>query len=149
PFIGSEAIADGALREHQLRARYRAVFPNVYAADGPELTLHQRARAAWLWSQRRGVLMGLTAAGLHGAKWIDDDLPIELVASNARPPRGMRTHDLRICDEERMLLGDLPVTNPQRTAFDIGRRHPTRSTVARLDALLRATGIGLADVAAI
>lgn len=47
------------------------------------------------------------------------------------------------------MLGDLPVTTPQRTAFDIGRRHPTRSAVARMDALLRATGIGLEDVAGI
>lgn len=47
------------------------------------------------------------------------------------------------------MLGGLPVTTPPRTAFDIGRRHPTRSAVARMDALLRATGISLEDVAAI
>jgi hypothetical protein len=149
PFIGSEAIANGVLRSHQLRAHYRAVFPDVYAPKGSQLTLPQRARAGWLWSHRNGVLMGLTAAGLHGAKWLDDSVPVELVASNARPPRGMRTHDLCLHPEERMVLGDLPVTTPQRTAFDIGRRRPTRSTVARMDALLRATSIGVEDVAAI
>ena len=31
PFIGSEAIADGVLRKHQLRAGYGAIFPDVYA----------------------------------------------------------------------------------------------------------------------
>jgi len=149
PFVGSEAIASGALRSHQLRARYRAIFPNVYAPKGAELSLHQRAEAAWLWSHRNGILMGLTAAGLHGAKWLDDGLPVEVVTPNARPPRGMRTHDLCIYPEERMFLGDLPVTTPQRTAFDIGRRRPTRSTVARMDALLRATGIKPAEVAEI
>ncbi|MCX2930812.1 DUF559 domain-containing protein [Mycobacterium sp. CVI_P3] len=149
PFIGSEAIASDALRGHQLRAHYRAVFPNVYAPKGIELTLHERARAAWLWSHRSGTVMGLTAASLHGAKWLDGSLPVELVASNARPPHGLRTHDMRIQTEERMLLGDLPVTTPQRTAFDIGRRQPTRSTVARMDALLRATGIGVEEVAAL
>jgi len=148
-FIGCEAIASGALRSHQLRARYRAVFPGVYALKGAELTLHQSVRAAWLWSHRGGVVMGLTAAGLHGSKWLDDALPIELVTSNARPPRGVRTHDLRIHPDELMWLDGLPVTTAQRTAFDIGRRHPTRSTVARMDALLRATGIGPEDVAAI
>lgn len=148
PFIGSEAVANGVLRGHQLRARYRAVFPDVYAPKGCELTLDQRARAAWLWSHRKGILMGLTAAGLHGAKWVDSDLPVELVAPNARPPRGLRTRHLSLCANEWMLLGDLPVTTPLRTAFDIGRRTPTRSSVARMDALLRATGIGVDDVSA-
>ncbi|MGY4711836.1 endonuclease domain-containing protein [Mycolicibacterium sp. CBM1] len=149
PFIGSEAIAKGVLRDHQLRARYRRVFPGVYAQQGVELTVAQRARAAWLWSHRSGIVMGLTAAALHGTKWLDASLPVELVASNARPPRGVRTHDVCIDPDERTWLGDLPVTTAPRTAFDIGRRHPTRSTVARMDALLRATGIGSDDVAAV
>lgn len=149
PFIGSEAIANGALREHQLRARYRAIFPDVYAPKSAELTLDQRARAAWLWSHRAGILMGQTASALHGAKWVDDGLPVELVAPNARPPHGIRTHDVSLRQDEWMLLGDLPVTTPQRTAFDIGRRKPTRSTVARMDALLRATGATVEDVAGV
>lgn len=149
PFIGSEAIAAGVLRAHQLRSRYRAIFPNVYAAKGVELSVAQRAQAAWLWSHRTGIIMGVTAAALHGAKWVDATLPVELAASNARPPRGLRTRDLCIRSEERMLLGDLPVTTVQRTAFDLGRRHPIRSTVAKMDALFRATGIAAADVAAI
>ena len=148
PFVGSEAIADGVLRKHQLRAGYRAIFPDVYATKGAELTLDQRARAAWLWSHRLGILMGLTAAALHGAKWVDAKLPVELVAHNARPPAGVRTHDLSVRPDERMLLGDLPVTTPRRTAFDIGRRTPTRSTVARMDALLRATGLRVEDITA-
>jgi hypothetical protein len=146
PFVGSEALADGVLNSHQLRSRYRSVFPNVYFLKRAELTLDQRARAAWLWSHRDGILMGLTAAGLHGAKWLDDTVPVELITANARPPRGIRTHYLCIDPDERMTLGDLPVTTPQRTAFDIGRREPTRSAVARLDALLRATGIGVEEV---
>ncbi|BBY59727.1 endonuclease domain-containing protein [Mycolicibacterium sarraceniae] len=146
PFIGSEAIANGVVRSHQLRAHYRAVFPDVYALKGSQLTLHQRARAGWLWSHRHGIVMGLTAAGLHGAKWLDDSLPVELVAANARPPRGVSTHDLSLQVGERMVLGGLPVTTPLRTAFDIGRRRPTRVAVARMDALLRATGIGVPDI---
>jgi len=149
PFIGSEAIAEGILRKHQLRAHYRAIFPNVYVCKSIELTLHQRAQAAWLWSHRSGVVMGLTAAALHGAKWVDTDSPIELVAPNARPPRGVRTHHLTLLTGEWVSFGELPVTTPLRTAFDIGRRTPTRSTVARMDALLRATGIETEAVAAV
>lgn len=53
-------------------------------------TLRQRAEAAWLWSQRGGVLSGLTAARPYGTNWIDDSLPIELIWSNGRPPSGIR-----------------------------------------------------------
>ena len=56
--------------------------------------------------------MGLTAGGLHGSRWLDDRLPIELVTSNARPPRRVRTHDLRVHPEELMWLDGLPVDDP-------------------------------------
>ena len=36
----------------------------------------------------RSVIAGLTASAMHGAKWVDDDVPIEMVWQNARPPRG-------------------------------------------------------------
>lgn len=148
-FIGSEAIRDGIVRKHELRARYTAVFPGVYARKGAALTLTDRACAAWLWSGRRGIVFGLTAAGLHGAKWVSDDLPIELVWSNARPPAGLRTQDLRIERDERTTLRGLPVTTSQRTAFDLGRRRPKRAAVERMDALFRATGISVEEVEAL
>src|SRR6478735_2794477 len=87
PFIGSEAVANGRLPKHLLRTRYVAIFPDVYLRKGVQPTLRDRAEAAWLWSHRYGIIMGLTAAGLHGSKWLDDDLPIELMWSNARPPK--------------------------------------------------------------
>lgn len=124
PFIGSEALASGQLRRHQLRAGFRPVFPDVYAPKGLSLTLYDKALAAWLWSHRGGTVMGLSAAGLLGAKWLDDSLPVELIWSNARPPAGLRTHDVRLFPDECATLGQLPVTTPQRTAFDIGRRLP-------------------------
>lgn len=149
PFIGSEAIASGRVAKHLLRTRYTAIFPDIYVAKGGRLSLRVRAEAAWLWSHRCGIVMGLTAAGLHGSKWLDDDLPVELMWSNARPPPGIRTRDLRIERHECLDLGGLRVTTPSRTAFDIGRRGPTRSTVARMDALLNATGVSVEEVAAI
>ncbi len=149
PFIASEALASGQLRRHQLRAGFRPVFPNVYAPNGVSLTLYDKALAAWLWSHRGGTVMGLTAAGLHGAKWLDDNSPVELIWSNARPPAGLRTHDVKFFPDERTTFRQLPVTTPQRTAFDIGRRRPLRLTVARMDALFRATGVSAEDVRAI
>lgn len=149
PFLGSEAIGESLVRKHELRARYTARLPDVYAPRGAELSLRDRALAAWLWSHRKGVIFGLTAAGLHGAKWIGDELPIEVISSNARRPAGLHTADLQLLSGERMTLGGLPVTTPTRTAFDLGRRRPMRSAVARMDALLRATGVSVPEIRAL
>lgn len=146
PFVGSEAIKAGTLRKHQLRSRFRAVFPDVYVRRDRQLTLRDRAMAAWLWSHRQGVLMGLTAAAWHGSKWLDDDLPAELVWPNARPPRGLRTYDFDLLPDEIQVVAGVPVTAPGRTAFDIGRRQPVGRAIAHLDALMRATGAKTNDV---
>ncbi|BBY05229.1 DUF559 domain-containing protein [Mycobacterium noviomagense] len=147
PFIGSEAIACGALRWHQLRSRFRAVFPDVYVRRDQQMTLQQRTVAAWLWSHRQGVIAGLTAAAWHGSKWVDDSSPVELIWSNARPPRGVRTYAVRLHCDESQLVASLPVTTAERTAFDIGRRGSVGAAVAHMDALVAATGIDLSHVA--
>jgi hypothetical protein len=149
PFIGSDAVAEGILRRHQLRSRFRAVFPDIYVRRDQQLTLRDRAVAAWLWSHRQGVLAGLTAAACHGSKWVDEQLPIELIWSNARPPRGMRTYDMRLRPAEFRIVASVPVTTPQRTAFDIGRRKPIGIAIAQLDALMQATGVKVHEVAEI
>lgn len=89
PFIGSEAPASGELSERQLRTLYRAVFPNVYLSTDAGLSLVQRIAAAWLWSRLSATVAGMAAAALHGARWIPDDVPIELVCANNRPPGGI------------------------------------------------------------
>ncbi len=50
PFVGSAAVASGLVKKHQLRANFRAVFPDVYVPKDAVLTLRQRAMAGWLWS---------------------------------------------------------------------------------------------------
>lgn len=139
PFVGSEAVVCGRIRKHELRARYRAEFPDVYAPKDVVLTIHERAKAAWLYSHRQGVIAGLTASALHGAKWVDDGLPIELIWSKARRPRGLRTYDVRLCFDESFHFGEMRVTTVERTAFDIARRGLLGTAVARLDALGNAT----------
>lgn len=146
PFIGSEALARGALSRHQLRTRYRAVFPNVYLAREAQASLEQRIAAAWLWSGRRAVIAGAAAAALHGAKWIPDDVPVELIHANPRAPRGVLTRRYALTDDETQAMAGRTVTTPERTAFDIGRRGAVHSAVARLDTLARATGFKADDV---
>jgi very-short-patch-repair endonuclease len=149
PFIGSEALAAGLVAKHELRSRFTSVFPDVYVAAALELTLAQRARAAWLWSHREGVIAGLTASGLHGAKWIDDGLPIELVWPNARPPRGMRTYDYWLPADEYVEIDGMRLVTRERAAYDLGRRDRIGDAVARLDALGNATRFNVEAVAAL
>lgn len=141
PFIGSEALALGVVNRHQLRTQHRAVFPDVYLSKQTQPSLHQRIAAAWLWAGRQGVIAGAAAAAVHGAEWIDDDITVELIFSNTRPPHGLRTRRDVLLDGEVTTAAGLAVTTPERTAFDIGRRETRRVAVARLDALARATGV--------
>jgi hypothetical protein len=146
PFIGSEAVARGALTRQQLRMHYRTVFPNVYIGRDVQPTLEQRTAAAWLWSGRRATVAGAAAAALHGAGWIPDDVPVELVHTNPRAPHGVLTRRGVLHDGETQTIAGYPVTTPERTAFDIGRRGAVHSAVARLDALARATGFKVEEV---
>jgi hypothetical protein len=139
PFVGSDAVRAGVLGKYELRSEFTPVFPDVYLHRDVEPVLVHRARAAWLWSHREGVVAGLTASALHGAKWVDDSLPIELVWPNARAPTGMRTYDYRLPTDEFAVFDGMRITTPERTAFDIGRRRGDVEPVARLDALGNAT----------
>jgi very-short-patch-repair endonuclease len=146
PFIGSEALAGGALNRHRLRTQYAAVLPGVYASKRAQLSLQQRIAAGWLWSRRRGIICGLSASALHGAKWVDIGAPVELVSNNTRPPRGVLTRNDTMLDEEVGSKAGMPVSTPERTAYDIGRRAPLGPAVAHLDALAYATGFKAPDV---
>lgn len=141
-------MADGSVRKHELRSAYVAVFPDVYlSAKTVTPTFRQRAEAAWLWSRRGGVLSGVTAARLHGSKWVDDALPLELIWANGRPPPGINVHKERLRDGEQGWRAGLPVTSVVRTAFDVGRKGRLPDAVARLDALGNATGVTAAEIA--
>ena len=146
PFIGSEALAAGAVTPYQLRTRFDAIHPDVYIARGSELTAVERAHAAWLWSRRRGVVAGQSASALHGARWIDANRPAELIYDNRHAPSRIRTWSDRIEDDETTLLGSVKVTTPARTALDLACRYRNDAAVAAIDALARATDLKMADV---
>ncbi|MGV0626848.1 endonuclease domain-containing protein [Mycolicibacter minnesotensis] len=150
PFLGVEALAGKAIPERALRTLYQPVYPGVYAPWGIELTARQRATAAWLWSRRRGVVAGNSAAALLGAKWVRPDLDAELVFGNHKTPPRLVTHNDTLHPDEVMAVGSMAVTGPARTAFDIGRRTRSRlAGVQRLDALANATGVRIDDVEAV
>ncbi|OBK17466.1 hypothetical protein [Mycobacterium asiaticum] len=146
PFIGSEALSAGELSRHELRKYYRAIMPNVYLDKRVEPSLQQRTAAAWLWSRREAVIAGAAASAMHGSKWIDPGVSIELIWRNARtPPHVVSRADL-LLDSEFQPLNGLCVTTPERTAFDLGRRGKLGRAVADLDALATATDFNVSDV---
>jgi hypothetical protein len=145
-FIGSEAIASAAVTRHELQRWYRPIYPGVYAAKAQQLSLRHRTEGAWLWSRRRATVAGLAASALHGAQWVDDDIPVELVWSSTRPPHGIVAREQSLADDETTRVAGLPVTTPARTAYDLGRYLPRTQGLARLDALMRATPFSTEDV---
>jgi hypothetical protein len=145
-FIGSEVIASADLTRHALQRWYEPIYPRVYVAKGQQLSLRHRTEGAWLWSRRRAIVAGIAASALHGAQWVDADIPIELVWSNTRPPRGIVAREQLLADDEAARVAGLPVTTPVRTAYDLGRYLPRGQAVARLDALMRATPFSMEEV---
>lgn len=88
-FIGSEALAAGKVTKYDLRARYQRLLPGVYTVKGAPPSLRDRTVATWLWSQRQGVISGVAAAALHGAKWVDHDAIVEVNWPGRKSPPGV------------------------------------------------------------
>jgi very-short-patch-repair endonuclease len=139
PFIGTQALADGRVSRRTLRSQHVKVYRNVYLPKGHELTAVTRGLAAWLWSGRGATVAGLSAAALHGSRWIDSGRPAELYRRNGKPAAGIVIHRDELADDEVCRVRGVPVTSPARTAFDLGRRQGLTTAVIRLDALANAT----------
>ncbi|OBA96508.1 hypothetical protein A5662_17715 [Mycobacteriaceae bacterium 1482268.1] len=150
PFVGSEALSVGLISERAMRRLYEPVYPNIYAPRGISLPAHERARAAWIWSKGRGIVAGLSAAALLGTKWIDATEPAQLIHDNRRPPPMLIVRTEKVLADEILVVNGIPVTNPARTAFDLGRHIRSRNAaVQRLDALASATGVKRLDIEAV
>jgi very-short-patch-repair endonuclease len=146
PFVGTEALARGDVSLRTLKSRYDRVYRNVYLPKGCEMTAAKRAAAAWLWSGRQSTLAGLSAAAVHGAKWIDPNLPAELYRRNGKPVEGILIHRDELLDDELQSVRGMFASTPARTAFDLGRRRGRTLAVVRMDALANATGLQPAPV---
>ncbi len=140
-------MARGTLTRGQLRWNYRQIHRDVYLPKNAPRSLSTNIYAAWLWSGRRGIISGRAAAALHGAKWVDDFTPIEVVGPFNHPPPGIIIRRERISAEDVVELNGPLVTNPARTAFDLARHLPRAVAVAHLDALSAATDLTAAEVA--
>ncbi|WP_328363453.1 type IV toxin-antitoxin system AbiEi family antitoxin [Mycobacterium sp. NBC_00419] len=144
-FLGREALGAGMSR-HDLRRWYRQMFRGVYIPKFAAPTVADRALGAWLTTDRTGVIAGVAASALHGARWVGDDEPIEVLVDERRRQPGLLVRMDRRSDDEVTEIDGLPVTTPARTAFELGRYQKRTAALARLDALMRAAPFAAADV---
>ena len=139
-FLGTEALSTGTLSRRALR-HHQSPYRNVYLPPDAILTAETRAHAAWLWSQRKGVLGGLSASAWYGTRWIDPTAPAELFRVNGKPVGGILIHRDTLHDGEYRPVNGITVTSPARTAFDLGRRKGRLRALERVDALAHRTGV--------
>lgn len=139
-FRGSVAVAAGLTTWGRLRGRgYRRLFPDVYARrrdEPPSFALRSRAAARLV--EGRGVLSGYSAAELLGASCAPPGAPVEVTLLDGgrfRPRPGLLVHRDRIAPGELRTVGDVTVTYPIRTAFDLARRLELVEAVVAVDRL--------------
>jgi len=106
-FLGREALGDGMPR-HELRRWYRPLFRGVYIPKRATPTLADRAVGAWLTSDRRGVIAGVAASALHGADYVDNDVPIEILVDDRRRQPGLLVRMDRVAGDEIANVVGLP-----------------------------------------
>jgi hypothetical protein len=145
PFLGTEALADGLVTRRGLTSGFRPVYRNVYISKNQLLTPIARAKAAWLWAGREATLGGLSAAAMHGSKWIDAKEPADLFRLGDAVG-GINIHRDKLAAGETCVVDGMPTTTPARTAFDLGRWDSFERAVRRLDALANSTNLERCEV---
>ncbi|OZC58340.1 hypothetical protein CH289_01880 [Rhodococcus sp. RS1C4] len=147
PFRGSLAVRDGSLTRHQLTHGFKRIHRDVYVRKDVRIDAVVRARAAHEFAGRAAVCCGMSAAALHGARWIDPDSLAEVIwLGRRRQLDGIRIRFDTVRDVEITTVAGLPVTTIPRTMFDLARRLPRVRAVQVLDDLSGVSGISAADV---
>jgi hypothetical protein len=156
PVLTRGTLPTAELAALRLDGELFAVDEGWICADEPDRSeLRSSAVAALLpasESTGRLIMMGLTAAWLHGAA---DAPPFrhEVCArsqerARLQLPRRFLLRELAMTDADECQVGFLRVTTPVRTVFDLARRDsPGNAERFAIDSLVRMFGIGPADVA--
>jgi hypothetical protein len=153
PFTPTMAVRAGVGRaalERLLReGRVRRLLRGVYVDATVPLSDRVRARALALVVGERQVVVGTTAAWLHGVDLPRSDpqapVPVE-VQGRARP--GYADRPLRCAARDLQTVHGVRCTTPLRTALDLGRRLAPDRALAALDGLLRVGGFSHAALLA-
>lgn len=142
-FIGSHAVAEGAVTPKQLKARlYRRLLHNVYADPAVPADHQLYARAAALIMPPDAVIGGRSAAAWFGAPFAGPaDSVVVLVPRDScwRGPRGVRVHRTDLPPRNVTTVDDgIRVTTAERTAWDVATLEPVATAVGFLDAMVHA-----------
>jgi hypothetical protein len=145
-FLGSHAVAEGAVTRKQLQSGlYRRLMQNVYADPGLTADHQLYARGAMLVMPEDAVLGGRSAAAWYDAPFASAQDPVLVVApvdSTWRGPRGIRVHRREVPRHEVRVIDDaaglVRLTTPLRTAWEIAALETIPTAVGFLDAMVRA-----------
>jgi hypothetical protein len=152
-FIGSHAIASGALTKRPLRERsYRRLVQGVYADPGLVVDHRLRCRGVALLLPEGAAIAGHSAAAWYGAPFAGVNDPVTVVTPSDvdwKGPRGVRVHRSRVIVDSVRDADDVPVTPPLRTAWDVAALEPLGTAVAALDAMARSGALALSRFSAI
>jgi hypothetical protein len=124
----------------------------VYDVVTAELDHGRRIRALRITLPPHAVLFGTSAAWVRGARLQQPQSPVHVRLPDherVRRRAALVVHcdALRETDVRGTRFG--PATTPASTAFDLARSLPGREAVQWVDALLRATGTPVVEVAAV
>jgi hypothetical protein len=156
PVLTPGTLPHAELAAARLDGELFAIDEGWICADEPERAeLRATAVAALLPTSTgidRLVMMGLTAAWLHGATdappWRHEVCARVDERATLRLPRRFLLRELALIDGDECRVGVLRVTTPVRTVFDLARRTSPGDTERRaVEALVRQFGIRPADVA--
>ncbi|MGY1665995.1 endonuclease domain-containing protein [Geodermatophilus sp. SYSU D00696] len=151
-FVGSAAIGEGLLTRGQLRRRsYRRLTQGVYADPGLPVDHRLRCQGVALVMPPGVAVGGHSAAAWYGAAFAAADDPVTLVCPEEirwRGPREATVHHTVLSPADVVVVDDVPLTVPLRTAWDVMTLEPLTTAVAAVDAMVRAGHVPLAGLAA-
>jgi hypothetical protein len=150
PFVGREAVAAGLLTRRQLSgSAWRRLFPDVYVWSGLRLDYRMRCEAAMMFLGKRGAVSGRSAAYLWSVDVLPRNSPVEVTAPRSariQAPTGLTVVRSALPAGDLTSWAGIPLTTPQRTAFDLGRRLPLVDSVVAVDAMLAARQVTRASL---
>ncbi|MEV0273909.1 DUF559 domain-containing protein [Hamadaea sp. NPDC050747] len=151
PFRAADAIEAGLLTRRQLSGRtWARLLPGVYAYAEIPLDHRVWCEAAALVLPKGGAIGGLSALHLWGVRGLD---PPPLVTVLIGEDDRVAPHPQLVVKRGAVPMRDvtsvlgLPVTTPERTAFDLARLLPRTDALVCLDALLHQHKVSLSRLA--
>lgn len=151
-FVGRDAIRDGLLTRTQLRnPAWRPILRGVYADSDLHVDHGLKIRAAALVIPPDAAITGRSAGWLWGARLAAADDPVDVVRSPRRRlglANEIRVRTSPLPETDVQDKGELRVTTPLRTAWELALRLDLIEAVTYCDAMARLGRINAASLAA-